>query len=423
MSTRSGTARHRERSEIVIVVAVSVLAVALLYARLPFAARQFWAEDGRAFFGDAMRFGPIKAFGHSEAGYYLTIPRIGGAIASLVPLRDAALAMWWSVAAVTAWMVATVTVASRTWLECWPSRITFALALVLIPVVGFESIGNVANLQFSLLVVAFVVLVGDARHRWETVNGAAVILATGLTTPLAVLLVPFVVFRAARRRSWRPDTYVVAWAVGVGAQWIAIAVTRPDAARRSADTATGLLQRLEVFGVERNFLPRSPDGYRGPIFVIVFIALALAVVVLAWHQGERARALLLALVPAYGISMIFVLGLSAGGANRYLVVTGLCLVWTALAGAETVGVALQRVVPNGRLIASVLVSGWLLVTFALNGEPSELRQSGPTWHEALAEARAVCADRPTGAVRVHTAPLQPEKPDQWTVLIRCADLD
>ena len=128
-------------------VAVSVVAVVLLYARLPFAARQFWAEDGREFFGDAMRFGPIKALGHSEAGYYLTIPRIGGAIASLVPLVDGGARDVVVGCGVTAWMVATVTVGSHMARSAGFPHHLRVLARIH-PGGGFESIGNAANLQF-----------------------------------------------------------------------------------------------------------------------------------------------------------------------------------------------------------------------------------------------------------------------------------
>ena len=104
-SRRRGRSRHfhtehgdgigrTHRAEPFVVAVVTVVAVVLLYARLPFAARQFWAEDGREFFGDALRFGPIRSLGHSEAGYYLLVSRLGGVFASFVPIREAALTMW-----------------------------------------------------------------------------------------------------------------------------------------------------------------------------------------------------------------------------------------------------------------------------------------------------------------------------------------
>jgi hypothetical protein len=418
-----GGRRGSGRRDVVLVATVSVVAVALLYVRLPFAAQQLWAEDGREFFADAVRVGPIEAFGHSEAGYYLTVSRVGGAIASLVPVRDAALAMWWWVAVVTAWMVATVMVSSRTWLRTWVSRIVVALALVLVPVLGQESIGNAANLQFSLLFVSLIVLIGAPAGRVERGNGGAVLVATGLTTPLAVALAPLALVRMMRRRSWRPDALVVAWLLGVGAQWMLIAVTQPETEVRTADSVSVLVQRLEVFGVELNLVPVQFERYRGPIFLMVFAGATMAVALLAWRRRERARAVLLLAVPATGIAMMAVVTLAAGSANRYLVFTALCLTWTVMAGAETLGDSLHRVAPSARLAVATAAGAVLVVTFAINGESSELRRSGPTWQVALADARARCAEQPNRLVRVQIAPLRPEKPDQWSVLLTCAELD
>ncbi len=413
--------RSHHRVDLVVVAAVTVVAVGLLYARLPFAARQLWAEDGRDFLGDAMEFGAIRSLGHSQAGYYLTVSRLGGVLASLMPLRDAALVMWLWVAAVVAWLVATVTVSSRTWLRTWPARVVVALALVLLPVLGQESIGNAANLQFVLLFGSLVVLISRSRGRFETVNGCILLVATGLTTPVALVLAPFAALRMAQRRSWRPDAYVIWWAAGVAVQWIAIAITRPDRGPRQGDTVAAMIPRLEVFGVERNLFPIQLDGYRGPIFAVVFAVLVAIVAGLAWWQGQRLRSALLVLVPAVGVGTLILLGWSSGSANRYLVFTGLCFVWTAMAGTETVA-ALAPSSWHAPTIASALVAGFLLLTFAANRAPSDLRISGPTWHAAIDTARAEC-QRPEQFVLVQTAPVRPEKPFQWYVRVECRDLD
>jgi hypothetical protein len=409
--------------EPVVVAGVTVLAVVLLYARAPFAAQQFWGEDGREFFVDAMRFGPVRSLGHSEAGYYLTFSRLGGVWASLVPIRAAALTMWIWVAFVVGWLVATVTVSTRTWLTTWPARIVVALSLVLLPVLGLESIGNAANLQFVMIFACVVVLIGEPRSRIETINGALVLLATGLTTPVAALLVPFVALRLFRRRSFRPDPLVLAWLVGVAVQLVAVAVTRPSGPDRSGEPIDVVLDRLDLAGFRLNLLPNDLGGAGGWLVMVAYVVVLGAVVWLAWSQRQRQRAVLLAAVPAFGVGTLLVLAWISGPANRYMTVPGLCLVWSVAAAAETIGAALPRSWRVSPTMMSAGVAALLLVTFVARWNPSDLRVSGPTWGESLDRAEQFCRDHPDAAARLQIAPMREDRPLQWSIVLACRDVD
>lgn len=420
---RAGTPTERvDRTEVVVVTAATVLAVVLLYARLPFAAEQFWAEDGRDFFGDAFRDGIPTGLRQSDAGYYLFVPRIGGALAALAPLRDAAAAMWWWVAVVHGWMVATVLVSSRAWLRSWPARLVVALSLVLLPVLGQESIGTAANLQFSLLFVSVVVLVSRPRTRGETANGVVVLVATGMTTPLAAALVVFAALRVVWARSWRPDALVIGWLVGVAVQWGAILVTSPEGRERAGQDWATVVKRIETAAFRQNLVPFEVERYVGPVATIGSFVALLALAVVCWRRGERDRGVVLVAVPAFGTVLLAALGLASGAANRYVVVAGLCAVWGVMMGAEVVGDVLPARWSVPRWGVPTLAAVVLLLSSAAGWTPSETRRSGATWADGLDAATERCREDPDRPVRIRLAPLREDKPDQWSVLLTCAEV-
>ena len=385
----------------------------LLYFRIPFAARQFWAEDGREFFGDALRFGPIRSLGHSEAGYYLFVSRLGGVFASLVPLRDAALAMWLWTALVVAWVAATIAASSRTWLRTWPARIVVALAVVLLPVSGQESIANAANLQFPMLFASLIVLISRPRNRVETINGCVLLVATGLTTPLSAALLPFAIWRAVRERNLRPDAYILSWLGGTVVQWVAIGLTHPSGHPphrrqcvhdRSSPRGRGLSTESRSIGC----LPASRP-VAGPGLCSNPVGAGRAAV----EARRSERALLLVAVPAFGVALLVGLALNSGATNRYMVFTGLCMVWTVMAGAEVAAESLprRRSVPSrGRRPPR----SCFLVSVVTRWTPTATRRSGPTWSASLDRPGERAAPTLT-RVRVRIAPVQAERPDQWSV--------
>jgi hypothetical protein len=381
-----------------------------------------WAEDGREFFGDALRFGPIRSLGHSEAGYYLFVSRLGGVFASLVPIREAALTMWLWTALVVAWLAATIAASSRTWLRTWPARIVVALAVVLLPVSGQESIANAANLQFPMLFASLVVLISRPRNRVETINGCVLLVATGLTTPLSAALLPFAIWRAVRERNVRPDAYVLSWLGGTVIQWVAIGLTHPSDHPRTGDSWSTIVRRLEAAGFRQNLVPSDIAQHPGPWLALAFAAIVLVLAGLVWRRHERERAALLVAVPAFGVGLLVALALNSGASNRYMVFTGLCLVWTVMAGAEVVAESMPRSWRVPTVAVAAAVGLLLLVSMATRWTPSITRRSGPTWSESLDSARQACRDRQLTTVRVRIAPVKEESPDQWSVLLTCDEV-
>ncbi len=133
------------------VVAVSVFGAVLLWARAPFAARNFYAEDGSIHYREALTIGFGDSLGKSVDGYYVLVPRIVGFVVALVPVSAAALVNFLMVALVVAWISSTIYLSSETTLKSPLTRLSLAMSVTLLPIVGFESIANSANLQYLFL--------------------------------------------------------------------------------------------------------------------------------------------------------------------------------------------------------------------------------------------------------------------------------
>jgi hypothetical protein len=416
-------ARSHDRVERVAVVVVVVGVIALLYARAPFAPLRFWAEDGRDFFQDALRLGPIETFGQANGGYFLVVPRVGGVLASLVPIRVAPLANWLWVAAVVGWCAATIMVTGRTWLRSIPARAGLAIALALLPVLGEESIANAANLQFTLLFASLVVLIGETRGRVELVSGCGLVLVTGLTTPLCTVLLPFVVWRVWRGRPRWVDPVAIAWLVGVAVQWLAIAIARPRRNPASGETLSHIWDRYLDSAVTLNLSPFDPKfrDIGGLLVAVLAVALGAAALV-AWRRREHERAAMVVAVPVFGLGLLVASGLQYTSAHRYMVFPGLCLVWGTLAATETLWTLLPSSwgIPRWGAVSVVVVG--LLVAWIPHWDPSELRRSGPRWSDELDAAAETCRDRPGGAVEVQTSPVRDRATRQWLIILDCDEL-
>jgi hypothetical protein len=410
------------RTDTIAIIVVSVVAVVLLLARAPFAAEQLWAEDGRNYLGDAISSGPIRAFGGSVAGYYQSVPRIGGALASLVPLRAAAFTTWLWVALVTAWLVATVMVSSRTWLTTLPARALVSLGLVLLPILGVESIANMANIQFVMLFVALVVLIGRPASRAEWINGGAILVATGLTTPLLFGLLPFVAYRMVRDRRWL-DPLAISWAAGLVVQFAAIGIVRPDDRDRSGEGLRRIIDRFGDSALRENFSPFGIERYVGGILAVLIVAGLLVGAWAAWSKGGRERAGLMLAVPLFGFFFLVASALYSGAPNRYMVLPGLCITWGILAAAESIAdlvPASWNVTPT---LTAAIAAVAVLIAWLPHWSPSDTRQSGPTWSEAVDAAAEECRDKSDNVVvRIQTAPLREQSPTQWSVRVTCGDV-
>lgn len=409
------------RREAWIGVVVAVAAVGVWLARAPFAVDSLWAEDGRNWLQDAVQDGWFTSFGRADAGYYHSLPRVGGAIASWVPLEQAAAAMWIFGAVVVAWMAITVYVSSRAWIEHPLARATLALALVLLPVQREETIGSVANLHFMMLFVGLVVLIGEPRSTTERVNGWCVLALLGLSSPIALALVPFAAWRVFRQRPWRPDGFVVAWLVGVVVQFGAILVFDPTRPSSDGTSGSSIAARYVTGVIAENFSPtdraaRAIGLLLGAAFVI---GVGVAVVVAA-RRRDLDRALLLVVVPLTGVGAFVVSSAGYGARFRYAIFPALCLLWAGLCALQVLARVDRAPGWASESVVFTAVAALVFVAWVPHWSAGDYRRSGPTWTSGLTTAAQTCTRTGADEVEVVIRPTDLPPGRSWSVRVDCA---
>jgi hypothetical protein len=427
----TGSARPKDesspvhsREDAIAAVVAGALAVGLLALRAPIAARQFWAEDGAVFFQAAIDDGPWAPFLAPYGGYFHTVPRAIGAIASIAPLDAAPLVVWLLVAAVVAWCAATICRAAPPWVRSIPLRLLLASSLVAIPAMGDEALANAANLQWILLFTAIVVLISPVGgSRLWVVNGSLVVVTSALSSPLAVTLAPLVAVRWWFERRKRPDAVAISWALATLVQIGAVLLAQPA---RAEGNALSIRRIVTLFGERvafRTFVPI--DGAVRLLTIVVVLSVSAVVCVavgLAWHARSRQRAVVLVTVGfVAGALYVFTgrrLGLDSDLPPRYELVPAWSLLWLCMCSLETIlDASLPTLEAGRRRLVSGLVVLVVAVAWIGRWQPDPYRLDGPTWADSVSFASARCEDdeHRVGVVIMPTVGVEAG----WKVEMRC----
>lgn len=413
----------------------------MLWARAPFAAMNFYAEDGSRFYYDAITIGFVDSLRKPLAGYYHFIPRVIGSVTALGPVSVAALVNYLLVVVIVAWISSTIYLSSVTTIKRPCARLVLAMGITLLPIVGFESIANSTNLHFLLLCGSSVVLLGRQSTRWQRINGTVLVVATGLSTPLLVSLLPLVAMRSWQnhRESGRLGSAVITgWIIGVAGQLFLVAFFT-EVSRELGDNRS--IQKTIFLFFDRvvgyNYIPFWPgisgESYSGSVSTLLVGRLLVCLSVSAlialllfrsartgFRSAESYRVAAMVLVTLVGGAFWLSAGMLFSTEPRYSVFPAFCIGWSLLIAAELVsrareGPGLGIIRQRSVAVAVVLI----LATYSTHWAPSELRRSGPTWSDGLRVAEELCAttDRSTAAVRV--LPLNSD----WEVELSCDQLE
>ena len=186
---------------------IFLLACAMIVSRRPDALfhAQFWNEDGHVFFADAYNFGWWSALFHRYEGYFHACPRLGAALALLVPLSLAPLVLNLIAIGIQA-LPANLLLSSRS--SAWGNlrfRTLLAGTYLALPNC-WEIDANITNSQWLLALNAFLLLVAfTPRNAAERFFDLCILLLCGLTGPLCIFLFPIaaiLVFRFRDRWRW-----------------------------------------------------------------------------------------------------------------------------------------------------------------------------------------------------------------------------
>lgn len=196
-------------------VGIFLLSCAVVVSRRPDALLhpQFWAEDGIVWFANAYNIGWWRALFRTEVGYFQTLPRLGAALALLVPLRFAPLMMNLIALAVQALPV-NLLLANRS--REWGSlrmRAAFAAMYLALPNCP-EICANITNAQWVLAFSVFLILVSDpVASILVRAFDLLVVLLCGLTGPFCFFLLPVAVFTVWKKRNRQLRTSIVSLGV------------------------------------------------------------------------------------------------------------------------------------------------------------------------------------------------------------------
>ena len=310
-----------------------VLSVALLalIRRTPWIVSnpQFWAEDGPLFFSDAYQ-SPFKSILQPYAGYYLLVPRLIAAAATVLPPKYCPTVYVWMAAALVLAVCALV-LSPRLDLARGP-RCVMALAVTLVPG-PHEVFSSLTNSQWILaLALVLAAASSPACTARDKIRDVAVVILAGLTGPFSLFFVPLFALRALRERSRFSFALLGLVLVCAGTQ----AFHLPGA--RIGGTPNGR-QIVSAVALHGSRLFAGLFGPPSPWLVGLFVALAtvLLYAALAWTGLRRS----LPEVLIFTLAGLLVLGaslwafrgapLTMARAGRYLYVPVVTTTWAIAA--------------------------------------------------------------------------------------------
>ena len=412
---------------------VGLVALIIAWFRIPDdVTGQLYAEDGRTFFGDWLTHGGWSLLIEPYAGYQHLIPRLSSLlIMTTLPVT------WWAVATnllaclLVAIAAALVFVYSRDVVTFWPSRVALGLLTVLTPIVGFEALGNLANLHWFLLYLCVWVLLATPRSTAGAIAMGVVALLCTATEPQCAIFLPLVIWRIIQsRRTW---PVMAGWLIGFAGQ-VATTLIAP---RGVATQYPPVLSTIEgyVLNVGMTLGSNNPrmlgrvllhlSWWPGFIWIAAILAFAGFGV---WKGSVTARIALVALLYGSVVSWTasFVLGsnpdffyseqipaqLAVPNLIRWGTAAALMLVATI---PVTVGIIAHRY-PTWRRAGAGLLAG-LLAIMVVN--LIWIRPAiPPSWWTTVEQAQLQCPTTPDGTVKVVTPP----GPD-WAVGVPCSMLN
>ncbi|GAA1061036.1 hypothetical protein [Agromyces bracchium] len=412
-------------------IALAVLGAVVSWARVEPAARAaLWAEDGAFFLGDALAADPLGVLLQPYQGYLHLVPRmIAGVTVAVVPVEGYAIAMTVGSCLVVGAVSAIVFACARSVVAWLPARVALGALTFLAPAVGWEVVGNAANLHWYALWLAPWLLLAAPRRRSTAILLGVVGLAAALTEIQMLLFLPLLAWRFRD-----PNRLIVGAGVllGSAAQVVALLLSPRDPGAEGSppflSTVQGYLYHAPMEAVFPSRQWKAAwvlhFGWWGAALVLLPFLVALVWVLWRGLAVERIAGAALAAGSVVAWSAAYVLNSNPDyffslvpvdvavniHLTRYGVVPSLFLLAVVVLATSVswrAGVLRRTAVA---VLVAVLIA---TVVGALVPQPSA-RGAGPDWASAIPAARAACAaDSAPDRTAVAIAP------DGWAVEVPC----
>jgi hypothetical protein len=177
-----------------------------------------WAEDAGTWLADALSRGFFDALTTTYNGYLQTSSRLVGEPVALLPVDWFAAVMAICGAAIVTGCAFLVWRASAGHIESPQLRAALAAMVVLLPVVGVESLDNVTNSIWFLLFASFWVLLWRPTTFARAAAAAGFVFVAALSNAAIVVFAPLWLLRLVAVRDRRDAIIVAAFALGVAIQ-------------------------------------------------------------------------------------------------------------------------------------------------------------------------------------------------------------
>lgn len=410
-------------------VALAGALIVLLRVGLTPPLHTVWAEDGTIFLSGSESHSLLDAVQGTYAGYLHLVPRLLAEIPAALPLSWAPAVMAVLGAFVVVLCAFMVWWASAGLLKDPVLRGTLAGMVVLLPVVGYESLANIAFVSWFMLFASFWILLWRPSTLPRATAAGAFLAATVMSSGLGLLLAPIALVRAMAIRDRRDFAITAAFAIGAIVQIIALLHGHPlpgethptyddptaDVARWSSDLIPAYLQRV-VGGLAFGYYPLSVLWLALSWVLIIILGIGFVVVVGVAVIRSSAPARLFSaiaitlsvaafLVTGYyrdfAEAMLWQPGLHHTNEARHTILPVLLLLSVVLTQLTSRPPSLSAT--NWRRVRVAVLSAVALLA-ATGFYVGERFRSEVNWDAQLERGKAVCAATRATSVQLQVAP-------------------
>ena len=425
-------------------IAVMCIAIQLtrMWSSVPL--DSIWAEDGGTWLTDAMTRGFLDALTTTWNGYLQTSSRLVAEPVALLPVAWFASAIALCGAAIVTGCAFLVWRASAGHIENPYLRAALAAMVVLLPVVGVESLDNVTNSIWFLLFASFWVLLWRPATFAHAAAAGGFVFVVALSNSAIVVFAPLWLLRLIAIRDRRDAAILIGFAIGTALQ-LAISSNAPAEAEEGGFGFLNISPHWDwslVPTYAQRIVGGALGGQRINGFLWVHLGTAQEVVMgaalllfagLSLVGASRTRVVVpitiaasLGLFLALGYRRWFPIGQlfawphgsSSEAAAHYMITPTLLLLSALFVQLDARPRLVSAGTWNKLLVGTVLV---LFVVSLTSFDVSDRTSRGsPTWSEALDAGRATCAHTNVAGVELPIAPHSIL--GSWHIRIPCSEL-
>jgi hypothetical protein len=411
-------------------IAVLCIAIQLIRMWSSVPLDSIWSEDGGTWLPDALTRGVLDALTTTWNGYLQTSSRLVAEPVALLPVAWFAAVMAICGAAIVTGCAFLVWRASAGHIESPYLRAALAAMVVLLPVVGVESLDNVTNSIWFLLFASFWVLLWRPSTFARAAAAAGFIFVAALSNAAIVVFAPLWLLRLIAIRDRRDTIIVAGFALGSAVQ-LAFSWNAPAQGEAGSTSVTFLNVSSHwdwslVPAYAQRIVGGALGGQRINGFLWVHLGTAQEVVMgaamllfagFSLLGAPRTRVVVPITIAAslglflaigyrrwfpFGSDFAWPHGFSNPGTARYMVTPTLLLLSALFVQLDARPRLVSLGAWNKLLVGTVLV---LFVAALASFDVGDRSVRGsPTWSEALDAGRATCAHANVADVALPVAP-------------------